>query len=277
MAAPIAATGAAPAPSGSPETVTAEQQRKLAEELEGMELATLGSGTGADPPPDVVTQRFIAAANARDARALEALSTESCVRGECGSLGAQAGTKFSLTQVGGVDRKGSRAAASADAMCGSRKCDSLHLLLELSNRGWQVADVTESDEERATWLAGPSTAATPGTPGKVSGPKAEASVGSITGGSDVANRDRVIAAARAGMRACLQRELEMDPSSPGGAVTLIAEVNAGGTVTGASSSELPSSNELAGCLRLRVRRMIFAPPHSGKATIRFVVQLSRRP
>ncbi len=105
------------------------------------------------PSPNAVAASFIKAANGDDAAAAGALSTPDC--GECPGFIAQAGRKFQAVIAGEVRAAGKRAALAVDVMCGARRCDEVHLLLENGPNGWRVADITESDERVAAWLAPP--------------------------------------------------------------------------------------------------------------------------
>ncbi len=103
---------------------------------------------------------------------------------------------------------------------------------------------------------------------KVSGPKGSASVGgaAVSGGT-VSNASRVVAAMRAGFRACYNRGLAENPDSQG-SIRLSIKVGPGGEVQGVGAS--PSGNlpgSVVSCVRARAQAAQFDPPEGGSAVV----------
>lgn len=103
---------------------------------------------------------------------------------------------------------------------------------------------------------------------KVVGPKGSAAVGgaAVSGGT-ISNASRVVAAMRAGFRACYNRGLAENPDSQG-SIRLSIKVGPGGEVqsVGASpSGNLPGS--VVSCVRARAQAAQFDPPEGGSAVV----------
>jgi hypothetical protein len=214
--------------------------------------ATPGSSSA-----DELAERFVAAANAGDLEAAEALSTPECWSDECSSFTRQAQREFKARRTGAAKASGSRAVADADIMCtGDRKCDFVHLLLEQRPVAWLVADIKEDDRAASEWLA---SAGGPRGLGEPAGPV-------LTGGS-VANASRVVAGMRAGFRRCFNAGLSADPNMSG-AIRLTLKIGATGAVADAKATSTGTlSPALVQCIEARARAAQFDPPNGNSATL----------
>lgn len=104
------------------------------------------------PSLDAAVSAFLAAANSDDDAGARALCTPECWSKECASFAGQAGKKFQARASGPPRQVESRAVVPVDVICpGERKCDFVHLLFQLGQSGWQVADVTEDDAKGKAW------------------------------------------------------------------------------------------------------------------------------
>jgi hypothetical protein len=280
--APAAATASAATPPAAAASVLDPRQLELEfAKLEMARLDTPQTGIAGRIPADLVKQ-FLDAVNAGDTELANAYAPR-CRSDACLALIRPAPVKRSFRVVGTVEERGTRTSATADAFCGASRCGSVYLLLELVPgtsgwRVWKIADVVESEAKREEWIAGPTPSLKADEPGKVSGPKARAAIGPVTGGADVSDRDRVAAGMRAGMRACFNRALAENPELAGGSVRLVVRLDAAGAVRDvvAVSREI-THGALLNCLRARARAARFAAPGSGVATLVIPVTLVREP
>lgn len=107
---------------------------------------------------------------------------------------------------------------------------------------------------------------------KVAGPKGNAAVGgAAVSGGEVSNAARVVAAMRAGFRACYNRALANNPDAEG-KINLSIHVGPGGEVTAVNAT--PSGNlgaDVVGCVTSRAQAARFDPPQGGMAVIQVPV------
>jgi hypothetical protein len=103
--------------------------------------------------------------------------------------------------------------------------------------------------------------------GPSSGARNVAIGGAQVAGGDVSNAARVIAGARASLRACYARE----PSPASGAMRFAVSVEPTGASTVVATKSAELSTQLQSCATATVKGLRFAAPETGTATIRFPV------
>ncbi|MBI3205940.1 MAG: hypothetical protein HYZ29_30670 [Myxococcales bacterium] len=257
------------------------------------EPAPVDSPPGVSPELVRAIEAYLAAANAGDHAAQRAGSTSECWSKECGSFAGQAGKKFRAERRPTLRRHEKHALAVVDILCdGSRKCDLVYLLFELTpSLSWVVVDVTEDGKKADAWVTpagyveprmppnvppgAPRPAQLPGSP-PAALPKGTVNIGHLDKGDTApTNSARVVAGLRAGFRACYVAALALDAQTAGELRIEIA-VAPSGDVADATAKPLSGTlpPAMIECVMRRVGAAKFDPPLSDDATLRFPVTFS---
>ena len=102
-------------------------------------------------------------------------------------------------------------------------------------------------------------------------PKSEVSVGASTAsGGSVSNASRVIAALRAGLRACYARELAENPNAQG-RIRFSVHVGVTGNVESVDAMPDGLPSRVTECAKARIRAAQFNAPQGGTAVVVFPV------
>ncbi|MCC6902642.1 MAG: hypothetical protein IT377_26960 [Polyangiaceae bacterium] len=287
-AAPPGASAAAVDATAPGEVVAAD-----APDASAREPAPVDAPPGVSPELVRAIEAYLAAANTGDHTAQQAGSTDDCWWKECGSFARQAGKKFRAERRPTLRRHEKHALAVVDILCdGSRKCDLVYLLFELTpSLIWVVADVTEDGKKADAWVTPPGYVepkmppnVPPGAPrpAQLPGsapatlPKGTASIGYLDKDATApTNSARVVAGLRAGFRACYVAALALDAQAAG-ELKIEIEFAPSGDVADASAKPLSGTLPAAmvECVVRRVRVAKFDPPLSDDATLRFPVTFS---
>jgi hypothetical protein len=114
-------------------------------------------------------------------------------------------------------------------------------------------------------------------PKKVAGPKGSATIGAIAGETPDGTRAKVVASARAGLKACYNRGLAENPEAKG-SLQVALDVDPAGSVTNASvnvtQGTIPSS--VVYCAKARVQSLQFPASKAGASKLSFRVELERK-
>lgn len=187
-----------------------------------------------------------------------------------GPPGAAAATPDAARQLGALET----ATLGAIGSAGGARAEGIERSLDA------VAAPAAGAGPRGAGLGGlgSTSAASPQLAVEVPAPTPKVDLGSVslTGGA-VSNADRVVAAMRAGFRACYGRGLVNAPDAQG-ALRCTARIGPSGEVLSSgctSAGGVPA--EVVACIRRRIASAAFAPPEGATAVATFSVTLSRSP
>ena len=153
---PVVASAPAPAPQPVEDAGETQEERakRLAAELDNMEMSAVGVYAGNTGSAADQADWFVRAANGDDDARVKELSLPECWDDECGGFAQQAGKKFQAKLTGKAREVGARAVVEADIFCPGKKqrCDFVYVLFERRDGKWLVADIIEDDAKADAWL-----------------------------------------------------------------------------------------------------------------------------